>query len=72
MRCQSQRVDGRSISDCDQLVGDLRWEDLPDATTGKKVNSRGIVEVENEKNLCTAMKNMGYEFATPQETFEFS
>lgn len=46
--------------DCNALPGVLRWADLPDPPNARKVNSRHIIHIENEKNLCEVMKRTNY------------
>lgn len=61
---QSEETNGASqISDCDQTPGILRWSDLPDPGSNRKVNSRLIVNIENEKGLCAVLKSMNHRFS---------
>lgn len=46
--------------DCNALPGTLRWVDLPDPPNVRKVNSRHIIHIENEKNICEIMKRINY------------
>ncbi|KAN0108125.1 Mediator complex, subunit Med18 [Hyaloscypha variabilis] len=48
------------VIDCDQLLGILRWTDLPDPAGGRPVNSRLLVNIENERGLCTLLKSMNH------------
>ncbi|CZR59614.1 uncharacterized protein PAC_09508 [Phialocephala subalpina] len=61
---QSEETNGASqISGCDQIPGILRWSDLPDPAGNRPVNSRLIVNIENEMGLCTVLKSMNHRFS---------
>jgi len=46
----------------DQFPGSLRWTDLPDPAGGRPVNSRLIVNIENERGLCTILQTMNHRY----------
>lgn len=48
--------------DCDELPGILRWTDLPDPAGGRPVNSRLVVNIENETGLCKLLKSMNHRY----------
>ncbi|PBP18083.1 putative Mediator of RNA polymerase II transcription subunit 18 [Diplocarpon rosae] len=69
----------------DQRPGTLRWNDLPDPTAAKPVNSRLpdpgltrpvnsrlIVSIENQGNLCSIMRMLNHRHVTKIPVFELT
>ncbi|CAG8982427.1 hypothetical protein HYALB_00007106 [Hymenoscyphus albidus] len=57
----------------DQQPGTLRWNDIPDPEGKRQVNTRPMLQIENEKNLCFSMQVMQYRFVRQiiQECYRF-
>ncbi|RFU36181.1 hypothetical protein B7463_g170, partial [Scytalidium lignicola] len=58
---------------CDDMLGTLRWTDLPDPAGARPVNSRLIVSIEDEKSLCKILVGMEHKFVREiiEETYRF-
>ncbi|TVY14131.1 Mediator of RNA polymerase II transcription subunit 18 [Lachnellula arida] len=63
----------KPILDCDQLPGTLRWSDLPDPGVNRPVNTRPIINIDDQRGLCTIMQSMGHRFTREiiQECYRF-
>ncbi|KAG9235052.1 mediator complex, subunit Med18 [Amylocarpus encephaloides] len=62
----------RTLS-CDQSPGTLKWTELPDPVDSRTVNTRLMLQIENEKGLCTVIQSIGYRFTRQmiQECYQF-
>lgn len=46
------------VLDLNQTPGTLRWGEWADSSNIRKMNSRQVIQIENEKNLLDAMRVM--------------
>lgn len=56
------RIFLRSCSTLDDTPGSVYWADWPDPKSGRSVNSRTAVSIDNERGLCSLMRSMGYKY----------
>jgi len=58
---------------CDQTPGNLCWKDIPDPAGARKVNTRAIVTIDNERMLPRLLSTVGYDFTIEriQECYRF-
>ncbi|KAF4637330.1 hypothetical protein G7Y89_g744 [Cudoniella acicularis] len=66
-------VKNTTVLGCDQLLGSLRWNDLPDPAGARPVNTRSYIQIDSEKSLCTIIQSIGYRFTRQviQECYRF-
>lgn len=54
----------------DEVPGTLYWADWPDPKSARIVNSRTAVSIDNERDLCTLLRSMGYKYVQFSPSFE--